>query len=212
MQKAHLTGIIMATSLEAMPFFEGLSLKRKENVPFPTYYNDNCVLIISGIGKINAAMATTFCHLRFNPLSIYNLGAAGALDYSHSLGGIYNISKVIEFDRRNIRSGNPQVHIPCILEGFSTATIATLDSPVRDPEKRSEISFYADLIDMESASVVHVCKRFRTKCYIFKFVSDTPEHKCHDAIVKNIMQYRTLLFELFSNTILPNHINHLATT
>lgn len=200
-----LRGIVMATVLEAEPFIKGLALKSKETKPFRIYKNGQIILIISGIGKTNAAMATTYIILQFRPATIYNLGAAGATDTSHPLGKTCHIIKVIENDRHSLCSDTPATHIPNILQGFDTATLSSSDSPVKGPLKRKEIATDSDLIDMEGAAVVQVCKRFDTPVIIFKFVSDTSQHTSHKQIVKNIETYRSSFYEFIKTKLLdPN--------
>ncbi|MFH2047052.1 MAG: hypothetical protein ABIK92_18135, partial [Pseudomonadota bacterium] len=176
MEKNHLICIIMATTLEAKPFIDGLSLIRESEKPFPVYKNNNYILIISGIGKTNAAIACAYTCLTFPGCRIINLGAAGATGTEHLLGESFHITEAVEFDRPHWKSKTPYVHKPDFLEGFSPAKIATSDHPVIDLKERKKISLLADLVDMESASVIQTCKKFGILCYLFKFVSDTPEH------------------------------------
>jgi nucleoside phosphorylase len=89
-EKNTVTAIVMATMLEAKPFVLGMCLTQSRKKPFAVFQNDNVFLIISGIGKANAAMATGYlCHT-CQPARVFNLGAAGATDFSHALGEIYN--------------------------------------------------------------------------------------------------------------------------
>jgi nucleoside phosphorylase len=193
----------MATLLEAKPFIGGLSLIRLDSKPFPVYRNKNHILIISGIGKANSAMACAYSCLKFVPFCIVNLGAAGATGTGHTLGKPLHIKKVFDYDRPQFKSKSPHRHIPDTLEGFFYAKIATLDRPVLDPAERQTLSKAADLIDMESASVIQACRKFKTKCYIFKFVSDTPEHTRDNDIVENIRKYRNPFFTFFQESVLP---------
>ena len=193
----------MATLLEAKPFIGGLSLIRLDSKPFPVYRNKNHILIISGIGKANSAMACAYSCLRFDPFCIVNLGAAGATDNGHTLGEPLHIKKVFDYDRPQFKSKSPHKHMPDILEGFSYAKIATLDRPVLDTAERQKLSKTADLIDMESASVIQASRKFKTPCYVFKFVSDTPEHTRDNDIVENIRKYRNDFFSFFRESVLP---------
>jgi len=195
--------IVMATLLEAKPFVEGLALRKSGKTPFALFKNENTILIVSGIGKTNAAMAAAYCCQNFNPISICNLGAAGATRFSHPLGEIFHITKIVELDRPEFRSGRPYVHKPDMLDGFQPAKLATSERAILDPNERKKISADADLVDMEGAALVQVCKKFQTRCYLFKFVSDTPDHKRDDDIVKNIRQYRTPFYEFFIKSVLP---------
>jgi len=203
MEKNPLICLVMATLLEAKPFIGGLSLIRLDPKPFPVYRNKNLILVISGIGKANSAMACAYSCLRFGPFCIVNLGAAGATGKRHTLGEPFHIKKAFEYDRPQFKSKSPNRHIPDIFGGFSYAKIATLDRPVLDPAERQTLSKAADLIDMESASVIQACRKFKTKCYIFKFVSDTPEHTRDNDIIENIKIYRNTFFNFFRESVLP---------
>lgn len=190
----------MATLLEAEPFIAGLSLKAYEKEPFEIYGNENVVLMISGIGKANAAMSCAYLLLRYTPVCVCNLGAAGAADSSLPLKSIYHISKIIEADRPVLGSGIPHKHFPDILEGFPLASLGTQDRPAVSPAERGHLALNAQLADMEAASAVQTCRRFGTDCYVFKFVSDTPDNHC---IVKNIRQYRDEFCLFFCESVLP---------
>jgi len=98
----YLTGLIIATRMEAEPFIEGLGMKEIEVRPFPVYMGYDACMVISGIGKVNAAMATLYACLKFDPVWILNLGAAGATQESKELGKIYNIEKTVEPDRPHL--------------------------------------------------------------------------------------------------------------
>ena len=193
----------MATMVEAKPFVLGMSLKKWRQQPFSVFKNEKVILVISDIGKANAAMAAAYCCQSFNPSCIVNLGAAGASGFSHPLGEVFHINKIFEYDRPELKSLRPTVHLPEILDGFQTSRLAGKVFGAREPEERKEISGRADLMDMEGASIVQACKKFRTKCYLFKFVSDTPEHIQDNDIIKNIRLYRTTFFEFFQGAVLP---------
>jgi len=121
--------MVMATLLEAKPFVLGMSLKQTRNAPFRVFQNDNVLLIISGIGKANAAMATAYCCQKYTPACICNLGAAGAAGVGHSLGEIFHIDEIIEYDRPELKSGKPYIHKPDTIDGFRTAKLATSAAP-----------------------------------------------------------------------------------
>ena len=203
MEKDPVIGLIFATMTEAKPFVQGMALEKLENVPFSVFQKGPIVLVISGIGKANAAMATVYCCQSFEPAFICNLGAAGATDSSLALGDIVHVTEAIEYDRPELRSDKPHVHTPHILKGFPFAKVATQDTPVMAAEKREEIASYAGLVDMEAASVIQACRKFQTPCIIFKFVSDTPDHTSGDDIVRHIKQYRTSFYEFFQKSVMP---------
>ena len=195
--------IVMATMLEAKPFVDGMSLKEIETTPFKLFSNGRTRLIISGIGKSNAAMAATYLCLNFNPVCVCNLGAAGATHFSHPPGKIFHITKVFEHDRPDFKSGSPHIHTPHTLEHFQTEKLATADKAVLAPDERKRISADAGLVDMEGAAVIQACRKFQTKCVLFKFVSDTPDHTRNEDIVSNIRLYRAQFYTFFATVVLP---------
>jgi adenosylhomocysteine nucleosidase len=202
-EKDTVTGIVMATMLEAKPFVLGMSLTQSRKKPFAVFENDNVFLIISGIGKANAAMATGYLCYKCHPARVYNLGAAGATDFSHALGENFHITEIIEYDRHELTTKRPYIHHPDILNGFQTARLSTSDMAVLDPDDRKKISMNADLIDMEGASVAQACRKFDTKCFMFKFVSDTPDHAKDKDIVENIRRHRSFFYEFFIRSVMP---------
>ena len=203
MQKDTVTAIVMATLLEAKPFVLGMSLKQRRKKPFAVFQNDHILLIISGVGKANAAMATGYVCDKYHPVWICNLGAAGATDVSHPRGEIFHINKIVEYDRHELTTRKPCIHNPDVLNGFQTATLSTSDMAVLAVDERKKISMNADLIDMEGASVAQACRTFNTKCFIFKFVSDTPDHARSEDIVENIRWHRSFFYEFFMRSVLP---------
>jgi len=205
-RKDALIALVMATMVEAKPFVLGMDLKEREKKPFPVFQNNNTLLVISDIGKANAAMATAYCCQKFKPSCIFNLGAAGASGFSHPLGEIYQIDKIFEYDRPKLTSEELTIHKPDVIDGFKTATLSTSDRAIIEAEERKEISVFAHLMDMEGASVVQACRMFDTKCHVFKFVSDTPEHTEDGDIIKNIRSYRTPFCDFFLRSVLPHII------
>lgn len=200
MQKPARIGVIMATMLEATSFIKSLAMKQCEKTPFSLFENETISLIISGVGKANAAAACTYLIITQKPTCICNLGAAGALESSQVLNATYHIDKAIEPDRPIFATGNPFEHFPDVLAGFPTATLATQDKAVICPEQRTKIASCAQLADMEGASLVQTCRYFQMRCYLFKFVSDT----LHDhQIVANIRKYRQDFCLFFRQAVLP---------
>lgn len=222
-------GLVIATMLEAEPFIKELALAESETAPFPVYTNHphpslshqeggekegsffsargRIYLIISGIGKANAAMACAYLIQRYHPSCLCNAGAAGAVVSSYRIGECRHITKVIEPDRPDLTTGISPIQIPDVIDGFPTSILATQDKPVRDPAERKRIAPDAQLVDMEGAAVVQTCHRFRTKCYLFKFVSDTPDHDTSDDIVKNIRFHRDAFFHFFHDMVLTRIID-----
>lgn len=188
--------------LEAKPFVTAMGLKKIGSRPFQIFETKKTILIISDIGKANAAIAATYACHRYFPAFVVNMGAAGAASSSCSLGKSFQVSRIIEYDRPDFRSGNPVIHTPDTLDGFQDASLATSDTAVLAADLRKEISVHADLVDMEGASIVQACRKFDAPCYLFKFVSDTPEHSTSDDIVTNIRKYRNPFCDFFLENVM----------
>ncbi len=197
MQDKKNTGLIMATYIEAKPFVEKIKWHRFVKEPFPVYHGDNLVLVISGMGKTNAAAACAWLCTALEPACIVNLGAAGANSREINLGGIYHISQALEIDRLHFKTGKPFCHRPDVIEGFCPVSLASRDEPVIDPEEREKISRIAHLSDMEGAAIVQTATRFQTRNFLFKFVSDTQQQTTGSEIASQIRYWRESLFDFF---------------
>ena len=197
------TIFIMATKMEAEPFINGLGLHPLENTPVPVFQDRDKVLVISGIGKTNAAMAATFGCLAYSPAAVFNLGAAGGVDPDLGLGDCFQVSEILEFDRPKWREDGVFTHKPAILKMIKKVRLATQDKPILTPGERENLSRHVQIVDMEAAPIVQVCKKFAVPCHVLKFVSDTPAHTHGSDILSNIIQYRDDFFAWFSKTILP---------
>lgn len=181
-----MTGIVMATMLEAEPLIEAMQLELCEEKPFRVFGKAEYLLIISGIGKVNAALATGYLAQKFGVRVFLNAGAAGALSEKCAFGKVYHIHEAIESDALSVFTKQLR-HIKAdVISGFPTALLATQDVPAVDEKKRKELSALADLADMEGAAVIRSARKFGARCYLFKIVSDTPEHADDRAIVENI--------------------------
>jgi nucleoside phosphorylase len=190
--------------MEAERYIKVFNMKQVEKTPFITYMADDIFLAICGIGKANAAMATTCFCMKYQPGCVLNAGAAGSVDKDCEVGTIFQVEKTVEPDRSHLKTGTPWVQIPDTLDGFDNAVLATQDKPVSDIEMFNELSDYADLVDMEGASILQAARRFDTKCLLFKFVSDTPLHAGKGLIVENIRQHINPFCDFIAASVIPS--------
>ncbi|MCU0847155.1 MAG: hypothetical protein MUD12_04640 [Spirochaetes bacterium] len=200
-------GLVMATLLEARPFIDGLGLVETENKPVRMFGNDRLLLAISGIGKINSAIATVYLIASHGPELLYNLGAAGAAKKNYSVGQILHVDDIIEYDRPTIAASS-LVHIrPDVMDGFETATLATQDRPVKEPRDREAVAAHAGIVDMEGAAFARSCRAFRIPAFLFKIVTDTESHATDGEIIENIKNTRDLLYNFFVQRIMNSNRN-----
>ncbi len=199
-----MTGIIMATALEAKPFITHLTKDLVDQKPFRVYRGGGLLLAISGIGKVNAGVAVSYLTLRHGISRVVNIGAAGAVGEGPSLGDMFHVDRIVESDRPLIPGMGIRVNIPDIIPGFPAVTLATRDIPVIDSGERKEAARYCDLVDMEGAAVLQSARLMGLGCYIFKCVSDTPSDQSDRAIVENIRAIRERMFGFFSGRVLQS--------
>ncbi len=203
MQEHSVIGLIVATKAEAGPFINNMALRKRADTVFSVYENGRVVLVISGIGKANGAMATAYCCMQFNPRCICNLGAAGATA-SLPLGAVYGVGEIVEYDRPKFKTGTPHVHKPNLMAGVEAKKLATQDRPVVAASEREAVAAVAELVDMEAAAIVQTSKRFGIDCYVFKYVTDTPDNEDHTDVVENVKKYVDKIYDVFQTKILTD--------
>jgi len=145
--------IVTALQSEANPIIEFLNLEKDDDKKFPIFSNQDTTLIISGIGKLQSAIALTY----LNPSKqIINIGICGSS--SHKIGTLHTIKKIID------KSSQKVVHISDRGE-----TITCVDTPQNNPNE-----FKNTLVDMESFGFYIAAKKFTKSenIEIYKIVSD----------------------------------------
>lgn len=137
-------------------------------------------LLITGIGKVDAAIAMTEALVRRRPSMVLNIGTAGAL--RPGLRGLFLPSTVLNHDLsadvlRHL--GYAAVDELAIDDGDGTV-LATGDTFVTDPIARDLLAERAHLVDMEAFAIVAACRRFGVDCRLVKHVSDAADESAMD--------------------------------
>lgn len=145
---------------------------------------ERTAVVVSGIGKVNAAAATELALARYAPELIVNAGVAGAIDPAMKVGELYSVDRVFQcdFDLSGINpapKGSPDEYdspwFDLTLDGrlpfASCATGDAYDNEDRDIDfVRGEMG--ASLRDMELGAIAHVCRRAGVPVVAVKSVSD----------------------------------------
>ena len=161
--------IVVALPPEARPLISHFRLSRLTSEhAFPTYWNrdGNTGLIVSGVGKVNSAVATShlFNLSQARRALFLNIGIAGHA--THATGSPYLIHSVVD-------SATKKTHYPPILFKADCATAALLcaDQPVDNYPT-------AQLVDMESSGFFSAAARYWTAefAHSIKVVSDNSQH------------------------------------
>ncbi|ETR78259.1 5'-methylthioadenosine nucleosidase [Afipia sp. P52-10] len=128
----------------------------------------------TGVGKVNAALATAQAILKAKPVLVVNYGTAGKI--SEGLSGLLEIAKVVQRDMMteplSPRGTTPFSKDPVFLEsGFGRIVCGTGDSFVTTVDPWL-IENGIHLVDMELYAVALVCNRLGVPWRAFKFITD----------------------------------------
>ncbi len=129
-------------------------------------------VLVTGVGKVNAAIAVATILSENSPSEIVNLGTAGAL--RPDLDGIHVISRVSQhdlddealFDLVGLHFGEP------VDLGGAGLTLTTGDAFIADPGARARLAEHADLVDMEGYAIARAAIAAGVSVRIVKKISD----------------------------------------
>lgn len=155
------------------------------------------VLLRSGIGKVNAAMATTILLEKYKPDLVINTGSAGGLNPDLNVGDIVISTEVRHHDVDVTAFGYEYGQVPQMpaafyadehllsvaercsqdIEGVQTVKglIATGDSFMNDPKRVDEIKKKFNnlqAVEMEAAAIAQVAYQFQIPFVIIRSLSD----------------------------------------
>lgn len=200
--KELMVGIIAAMKIEADGIIASMEEVCVTNVSGMDFYlgklnGIKCVVAVSGIGKVFAAVCTQTMILKFAPDFIINTGVAGAVSSEISIGDIVIAKKLVQHDVDTSALGDPvgmisginTIYFPCdekISEAlFKCAglfedrkcvfgTVASGDQFICNKEDKKRISnlFSATACEMEGASIAHVCYINKTPFCVMRVISD----------------------------------------
>lgn len=194
-------GIIGAMDEEVALLLDQMTEKQEQTVANCLFVqgklqDKSVVLLKSGIGKVNAAMATTIMHERFAPTHVINTGSAGGFASNLEVGDIVISTEVVhhDVDVTSFNYSYGQVPgLPPMYEADKTLVekavaavknmdinceqgiIATGDSFMEDPERVAFVheKFPTMLAsEMEAAAVAQVCHQYNKPFVIIRALSD----------------------------------------
>lgn len=171
-----------------------------------------CVLVKSGVGKVNAARTTQIMIDNFDIDYVINAGSAGAINnmleigdviigkqvvqhdfditaFGHSKGFITGVGNNVICDRELVSKFN--MIIEDIAErnyNIKLGVVATGDIFCTDVSMKDEIraNFDADVVDMECGAIAQVCYLDNIPFIVIRSVSDTPNGKNTSTFEKNL--------------------------
>lgn len=158
------------------------------------------ILVQSGIGKVNAAIATTLLINDYEAEMVINTGSAGAIDASLVIGDIVVSTELSYHDADARVFGYQMGQVPQMPARYQanqeliqvtnhaakkvglkplTGLIVTSDSFIAGTAQTNHIKEYfpdALVSEMEGAAVGQVCYQFKIPFVIIRAVSDTADH------------------------------------
>ncbi|WP_249871020.1 5'-methylthioadenosine/S-adenosylhomocysteine nucleosidase [Oceanobacillus saliphilus] len=194
-------GIIGAMDEEIALLLENMTDKEEHTIANCLFaegklHGKDTVLLKSGIGKVNAAMATTIMHERFSPTHIINTGSAGGFAENLEVGDIVISTEVVHHDVDVTAFDYAYGQVPglpamysadkALIEravsaiekleiNFEKGIIATGDSFMEDPERvRFVREKFPTMLasEMEAAAVAQVCHQYDKPFVIIRALSD----------------------------------------
>ena len=158
------------------------------------------VLIISGIGKVNAALSTQFLIDNFDIEYILNFGSVGGIDGKTEICSYYAVAKCCQYDfdlsvLDNVPVGYIQDYDTVYFypsadksDFLPKANLATSD---RFTAKKTDIdtvkALDCEIFDMEGGAIAEVCVANSVPFYLIKGVTDTHgSGNDADAFYKNL--------------------------
>jgi nucleoside phosphorylase len=169
-------GIVFATEAEAAPFLDLGGFKEIAPAHFRLLASSRLPhrVVISGMGKVAAALATQWMIAECRPIRLVHAGICGALGDRAAIrpGTIFRISSASE--------GFPGPGIPSAIRecardlwpDLPAAALVTVEHPVFDDGLRTELRRFGELIDMEGAVVARVAGLHGLPCSMIKGVTD----------------------------------------
>ena len=130
-------------------------------------------ILVTGVGKVNAAIAVSTILGQHRPSSIVNLGTAGAL--RDGVTGTHVISSVIQHDLNDAAIYDlVGIHFgePIRFDSGSGTVLATGDRFISKPEVRERLAKDAHLVDMEGYAIARAARAAGIPVTLVKEVSD----------------------------------------
>ena len=197
-------GIIFAMKEELDELLKYLDLKNEYNIFDLKFYegtinNNECVLVESGVGKVNAARSTQILIDNMKVDYIFNVGVAGGIDedlnvcdivigeklvqhdfditaFDHDKGYIPNVGVYVDSDQYLVNIANTcnddksfNIKTGVIASGDIFCTEKWMSEKIRN-------KFNALCVEMEGASIAQVCYLSHIPFIIIRSISDVPNN------------------------------------
>lgn len=147
-------------------------------------FGSEVCVIVCGVGKVNAACGAQLAISALNAQRLVNIGVAGGLHDGLEVGGIYSVSRAVQYDFDLTQlNGTPigtldectenYIALSCGCK-FPKMSLATGDRFNDSPAdyKLLTRTLKADIRDMEGGAVAQVCMHAKIPFFSYKIISD----------------------------------------
>ena len=197
-------GIICAMQIEADGIIALMENKKQKEIAKMTFTSGTLngkelVVVVCGVGKVNAAMCSFAMIQNYAPKYVVNSGVAGSVSEKVSVGDIVVATNAVEHDMNTTALGDLQgevsfpegkvMYFECDkkvcdalynsaekLENtrVEKGTVASGDIFISERRQRVNIgeTFNALACEMEGAAIAHICSRAGVPCGILRAISD----------------------------------------
>lgn len=207
-------GIIFAMNEELNAFKRLINLTNEYQIFNLNFYetkinNIDCILTVSGVGKVNAARTTQILIDNYNVDLVFNVGVAGGVStilnvgdivigeklvqhdfditaFNHDKGYIPNVGVYIQSDEyliklaeNNIKNKDYQIFKGVIASGDIFCTSSLMSNKIAS-------KFKALCVEMEGASIAQVCYLSHIPFLVMRAISDIPNNQ-------NVITYEEFL-------------------
>ena len=207
-------GIIFAMEEELNAFIEDITINNEYDIFdlhfYHTIINDNeCILVISGVGKVNAARTAQILIDNYHTDMIINVGVAGGVSQNLNIGDIVVGDRLAQHDFDITAFKHEKGFIPnvgvyinsdeyliqktCeVLDknkvNYHTGVIASGDIFCTEEAMSMKIAkkFNALCVEMEGASIAQVCFLSHIPFIVLRSISDIPNNN-------NVITYEEFL-------------------
>lgn len=208
-------GILMAMQKERELFSAFLQNMIPVTLRQNTFYrgeygSHQLTIVVSGMGKVNAALATATLIEKFDCEIIINIGISGGLDSSLNIGDIVVGQDIVYHD---VWCGEPNAYgqiqglplifhsapeLVALVKSYPKVLLCCGDKFISQNAELMNIKSIfpsAMAVDMESGAIAHTCYLYNTKLLVIRQISDTPGVEHH------IEQYNNFWLNAPQNSI-----------
>jgi len=216
-------GIIFAMEEELNAFKDKVEIENEYEIFDLKFYETNingieCILVESGVGKVNAARTTQILIDNMDVEYIFNIGVAGGIDATLSVGDIVIGEKLVQHDFDITAFNHEKGYIPNVGTFIESDEylIKIAEECLNEPKKgviasgdifcteswmseKINKKFNALCVEMEGASIAQVCFLSHIPFLVIRSISDVPNNN-------NVITYEEFL-ETSSKKIANGMIN-----